>query len=547
MLRPPFLISIIFACLVLFNGSLSAQEPQKPSLKDILSKEQQAEEISNEATIIDKSVPVDDYNRGQPRASIQGFLNAARSQDFERAAEYLDYRNISDRTLSIGKDELARRLSVVLDRALWVDLESMSEHHLGDLTEPVASYRELLGKVNTKTGSIAILMQRVPRESDRVKIWKISNATVEKIPQLHQEYSYTPLGEWLSKNSPSVSFLGVMLWQWVYFLGLIFVCFLIAKVFSWLMSKILKRFYPALLVETQKFIENPLALLLTIIISRIFVAEENATLAVKAIAEGATLLTIAWIWVLFKFVDLMKVKLSKRFIAQDKPLAIYLLRPAGTVIKSFILLFAVLIWFENLGFSATTLLAGLGIGGLAVALAAQKTVENIIGAITLYTSSPVKIGNFCRFGKQVGVVEEIGLRATRIRTLERTVVYVANAQFIDMQLENYSERECIVYRSKININPNAKGGNVEDLIEGMRDLLIAHPKTAESPLRVHAKKFTSYGIQLELFCYIETTDFDEYLEVINELNLAILALVKTHQCELSILAGIQSNVADVQG
>jgi len=435
----------------------------------------------------------------------------------------------------------------VLDRALWVDLESMSEHHLGDLTEPVASYRELLGKVNTKTGSIAILMQRVPRESDRVKIWKISNATVEKIPQLHQEYSYTPLGEWLSKNSPSVSFLGVMLWQWVYFLGLIFVCFLIAKVFSWLMSKILKRFYPALLVETQKFIENPLALLLTVIISRIFVAEENATLAVKAIAEGATLLTIAWIWVLFKFVDLMKVKLSKRFIAQDKPLAIYLLRPAGTVIKSFILLFAVLIWFENLGFSATTLLAGLGIGGLAVALAAQKTVENIIGAITLYTSSPVKIGNFCRFGKQVGVVEEIGLRATRIRTLERTVVYVANAQFIDMQLENYSERECIVYRSKININPNAKGGNVEDLIEGMRDLLIAHPKTAESPLRVHAKKFTSYGIQLELFCYIETTDFDEYLEVINELNLAILALVKTHQCELSILAGIQSNVADVQG
>ena len=95
------------------------------------------------------------------------------------------------------------------------------------------------------------------------------------------------------------------------------------------------------------------------------------------------------------------------------------------------------------------MLAGLGIGGLAIALAAQKTVENIIAAITLYISAPVKIGNLCKFGSQLGTVEEIGLRATRIRTLDRSVIYVATAKFVDMQLENVSERARISYRPKL--------------------------------------------------------------------------------------------------
>tara|TARA_B100000809_G_scaffold167278_1_gene164629 strand:- start:1531 stop:1836 length:306 start_codon:yes stop_codon:yes gene_type:complete len=101
----------------------------------------------------------------------------------------------------------------------------------------------------------------------------------------------------------------------------------------------------------------------------------------------------------------MKVLLAEKFVAQDKPLAMYLLRPAGTVINIIVFSVAALNWLENLGFNTSTLLAGLGIGSLAIALAAQKTVENIIGAITLYTSVPIKIGNFCWFGNSLGVVE----------------------------------------------------------------------------------------------------------------------------------------------
>ena len=197
---------------------------------------------------------------------------------------------------------------------------------------------------------------------------------------------------------------------------------------------------------------------------------------------------------------------------------------------------AALNWLENLGFNASTLLAGLGIGGLAIALAAQKTVENIIGAITLYTSAPIKIGNFCRFGNSLGVVEEIGLRATRIRTIDRSVIYVANAKFIDMNIENYSEREKMAFKPKIFLAPDTAQENIDALLVAIRGMLSSTDSLAESPLRSHFKAYTIYGLELDIFAYVNTTDFDVFLDEINQLNLNILALLNEHDCKVQVIA-----------
>jgi len=535
--------AVFFILFLLITSSfgVGAQPPssnsEEISIKSMIESEKKSQQSAAKSKVTDEyKVPRDEYERGQPRSAIAGYLRAMRDGNLALASNYLDYRNLSDKTLSVGKEELARQLGVVLNRTLWIDLNSISAKQEGRMNDDLPSYRELVGQVEYQGNDVDILLQRIPRAEDRVKIWKISNATVEKIPRLFQRYSYSPLGEFLAKNLPAIDLFGVMLWQWLYFTLMMVLYFIMAKIFTWVMAFGIKRVYHKASNEVLSFIKEPVALLLAVIFARNFHDEANITIAVKAVTEGSTLLTIAMCWVLFRFVDLMKTSLADKFIAQEKPLAIYLLRPAGTVVKLIVFIIAALSWLENLGFNASTLLAGLGIGGLAIALAAQKTVENIIGAITLYTSAPVKIGNFCRFGNSFGVVEEIGLRSTRIRTLDRSVIYVANAKFIDMNIENYSEREKIAFRPKIFLAPNTPKENIDALLASIRALLKSTEKVASSPQRTHFKAYTIYGLELDILAYIKTTDFDVFLDEINQLNLNILALLNEHDCKVQVMA-----------
>lgn len=530
-----FILLISLTCTNVMSAS-SSNSTDKVSIKNMLDN-QQADETDKESSLEDvHDVPRDDYDRGQPRAAMTGYLRALRAGDLELATHYLDYRNISEKTLEVGKEELARQLGVVLNRTLWIDLNSISSKKEGHIDDELPSYRELVGSIEYQGQDLDILLQRIPRIEDKVKIWKISNSTVEKIPRLFKRYSYSPMGEFLAKNLPSVDLFGVMLWQWLYFTLIVLIYFFVAKALTWGIAFGVKRVYNQVADEVLTFIKEPLSFLLTIILARNFHDEANVTIAVRAVTEGSTLIIIAWCWVFFRFVDLMKTVLADKFIAQDKPLAVYLLRPAGTVIKLLIFIVAILNWLENLGFNASTLLAGLGIGGLAVALAAQKTVENIIGAITLYTSSPVKIGDFCRFDNNFGVVEEIGLRSTRVRTLDRSVIYVANAKFIDMNIENFSEREKVAYRPKIFLTPTTSKNNIDAALSAIKALLVASENIAEVPLRVHFKAYSIYGLELDILAYVQTTNFDIYLDVINELNLEILSILNEHDCNVQVIA-----------
>ncbi|WP_245560585.1 mechanosensitive ion channel family protein [Colwellia piezophila] len=539
--RSPVAWGILFFILLFSLDVSSAQSPNKSgadlSIKTMLDSKKEAKQSLNQYDYSQAfNVPEDEFERGQPRSAIAGYLRAMRAGDLALATNYLDYRNLSEKTLNVGKEELARQLGVVLNRTLWVDLNSISARQEGRKNDDLPSYRELVGKVEYQGNDVDILLQHIPRAEDKVKIWKISNATVEKIPRLFKRYSYSPLGEFLAKRLPAIDLFGVMLWQWLYFTLMMLIYYCIAKAFTWLTAFITKRVYKNVSEDVLSFIKEPIALLIAVILARSFRDEANVTIAFRAVTEGSTLLIIAWCWVCFRFIDLMKIILAEKFIAQEKPLAVYLLRPAGTVIKIIIFSIAALNWLENLGFNPSTLLAGLGIGGLAIALAAQKTVENIIGAITLYTSAPIKIGNFCRFGNSFGVVEEIGLRSTRIRTLERTVIYVANAKFIDMNLENFSEREKILFRPKIFLAPDTPKENIDALLVAVKAMFSSTEMVAESPIRAHFKAYSIYGLELDILAYVNTTDFDVFLDEINQLNLNILALLNAHDCKIQVMA-----------
>ena len=178
------------------------------------------------------------------------------------------------------------------------------------------------------------------------------------------------------------------------------------------------------------------------------------------------------------------------------------------MVKIIIILVAILVWLDNLGFKVTTLVAGLGIGGLAVALAAQKSLENLLGAITLYMSAPVRVGDFCRFGDKSGTVEEIGLRSTRIRTLDHTIIHVPNGFLADQYLENFAAREKILYHPKIGLRLDTTPDQVRYVLIEVRTLLYAHPKVDPTPARIRFVGFGMYALELEVFAYILTRVLD---------------------------------------
>jgi len=214
--------------------------------------------------------------------------------------------------------------------------------------------------------------------------------------------------------------------------------------------------------------------------------------------------------------------------------AVVLLRPAATGIKLIIIVMAVVSWMDNLGYQVTTILAGLGVGGVAVALAAQKSLENLIGSITIYSSQPVRVGDFCKFGDTLGTVEEIGLRATQLRTLGRTVVHIPNALFSSGAIENLTQRDKILYRTRLHLSYDDAPEQIRQVLAKVRELINEHEFVDEENSRIRFLEFGEYAQELELYIYIKTKDFAEYLEHREDINLRINDIIESAGAHLTV-------------
>ncbi|WP_157509151.1 mechanosensitive ion channel family protein [Ferrimonas futtsuensis] len=514
---------LLLLCLLL---PLSLQA-EPPTLKNMMEQETPAE---TEEAAPDKPAPeptvVDEYERGSPRSSMEGLLHALRHNDFERAAHYLDGRNLPKGVADLPLSLLAEEFKLILNRTLWVDLHTLSESKDGLTGDGLPPYRDLVGRVPLGSRQVSVYLQRVPR-GDGQYIWKISNATLGEVPNLYQQYGDGPIGEYLSDHLPEFEILGLQSWQFVAVLLMFLLAYLISLPLFAISKWLVRRHYPDN-TQLQRFISGPLRLLFVVLVVREAFPLVRPSIEARAIAEGHALMILALVWVMVSGMELARERLNRSFQEKGKDQGAQLLKPLFTIGKILIIIIGLLMWLENLGFKATTILAGLGIGGLAVALAAQKSVENLIGAITLYLSSPVKVGNFCKFGTQMGVVEEIGLRYTRVRTLDRTVIHISNATFVDLQLENFSEREKIRYSPSLNLRYDTPVSKLRGVMDEITQALKDHPMTHESPLRVRFHKFGPNALQLNVLSYIQTTAFPEYLEAAEELNLAILTILEQH-------------------
>ena len=307
---------IIFSCL-LVSGFANSAEPDAPTIKQLADQKQAEEKVIKKLTDAPVSGPHDKFNRSTPRSSLLALADAIEQKDFERAANYLDFRNLP---FSMGKQqdqtgrdsaELIRKLSIVAQRAMTIDIENLSDDPLGQKDDGLPAYRDRITTVKTKDGPVDILMQRVPR-GDGVFIWKISNATVALIPKLNDEFGYGVIGEKLSQIFPSYIMGGLEVWQIVMLLALLLIGYVIAYVVTFILNKTLQINRRFKTQRLQKFIVGPFRFLLVIIFLRATFDMISPSLFARAIFEAKTLYVVALTWLLIGAVNLLIGRLIDR-------------------------------------------------------------------------------------------------------------------------------------------------------------------------------------------------------------------------------------------
>lgn len=521
-------------------AGVAAADPAQPTIKELLEKRSKERRVAEPPPRERASLgaPEDELGRGVPRSSVRGFLAATKTRDYVRAAEYLELSNLPSGMTQSQGPELARQLRIVLDRVLWIDLDLLSTSPDGDQADGLPDARDRVGRIAGQARPYDILLQRVPRGGGTYA-WKFSATTVADIPSLYAEFGYGSLETVFPPWVFDTRILGVEVWFLVALILAASLAFPVAMALTAVLIALRRRIHPPSAEEAATFLTGPLRLLIAVLLIHGLMDLAGLSLVAQTLVQASTLLFAALAWLVLRLLDLFTHRISARLEERGLAGSIVLLKPATRLVKLVVLVGAVLLWLDNVGYRVTTLLAGLSISGLAVALASQKSLENVFGAITLYSSQPVRIGDFCRFGDQIGTVEEIGLRATKIRTLDRTVVSVPNAEFVHLHLDNFSLRDRFWYHPQLNLRYETTPDQIRYLLIEVRKMLYAHPKVLSEPLWVRFHGFGEYSLDLEVFAYIGVTQYSESLEVAEDLNLRIMDIVAAAGTQFAFPAQIE--------
>jgi MscS family membrane protein len=239
--------------------------------------------------------------------------------------------------------------------------------------------------------------------------------------------------------------------------------------------------------------------------------------------------TAVLLWIAFRAVDVVRAVLEQRPWAVSRPASLSLLAIGGRLAKVVVFLVGAIILLAYFGVSVTSLVAGLGIGGLALALAAQKTVENLFGTLSIGVDQPLHEGDFVRVGDHLGTVEAIGLRSSRIRTLDRTIVTVPNGQLADSQIESYTMRDRIRLACTLGLVYATTAAQLRATLEGLERVLREHPKIWSETIVVRFRGFGDWSLDIEVMAWFETSDWNEFQLIRQEVLLQFMDVVERNR------------------
>lgn len=500
-------------CIALSILSMSAHA-QKPSVP--------TSPLKEASPANQKEVALDDpLGRSTPQGAVIGFIRSVAREDYERAIEYLDTKQPPKRA-----QQLAEQLQVVLNWGLAGKFPKLSNKAEGDLEDSLKPNKERIGTVKTSTGAFDIILERVQREADQ-PIWLFSSETLRHLPEVHRDFEYDRIEHYVPKYLRDVRLFNYPLWRWIAIALLILLVWFITWVIILGQRIIYRQFTRRKKKQDVRRFKGPvgvLALALSFYITSLLSYSLLTSLFFIRVSE--TLVIIGLTWLCLYFVDPVSDMIIRSKDLTQSSGKIAIARLLNKTIKALIVVAGATVLFYLAGLNLTAVITGLGVGGIAVAFAAQKTLENLFGGVMIISDQPIRVGDFCKAGEFQGTVEDIGLRSTRLRTLNRTVVSVPNGQLATMSLENFTLRDKILFRHKLQLRYETSADQLRYVIAETRRMLYERPRVETATARVQFTGFQDSALELEVFAYILETAYENFLAIQEDLLLRFMDVVE---------------------
>ena len=472
-----------------------------------------------------------------PRDTLRTFVEQWQNARRGNSELFLETMDLSQIAAAVREDEGAL-LGEYLIQVL---------HRIGlPLRQEIPDYSERRGPYTHFVHPVGSVELHPFEQEDGSRIWRFSAETMASARALFMALEDMPLAEGTAFAEPTPFFVirdrvrsvnrellresggGMELWQWI----ALALWLAISVPLSWLLTRLVARTLGLKRAEEDQMLAPEIRFLWPL---RLIFVAGSGLLALGVLGLPQTVdmplrvvigvtLSLAGGWLAYHLVDQVSRALeshSQRYRYRDEVLRSL----ATSIAKLAVIIGAVLFLAEILSLPYQGVLAGLGIGGLAVALAARSTLENFIGGITLFADKPIEVGDFCRLGDHLGVIEAIGLRSVKVRSLDRTIVTIPNAEFVNLYIENFARRDRVLLRTTIGLRYETTPDQLRWVLAEIRKLLLQHPMVTPEPARARFAGFGEHSVNIEIFAYVGTNDFNEFLAVQEDIFLRLIDVV----------------------
>ena len=479
------------------------------------------------ATANAPGAPTDPLGRATPSDAVLGFLQAAQKGDNSIAAQYLQ---MSAAHRQAEGERTATELKFVLDHSIFTGRTGIFTVPEGIPQEGVPPGHQKIGTMSSGDVEVDLDLVRISDPSAG-KIWLISSETLAKVPELYDQVEARQVESRLPNVLVKHLFAGMPAWQW---LALV-VALPVAAAVGWLVLALLEiplrwwaRRRGHLDVASWQSVSGPAWLLAGTITHQALARYLGMPLLDRHYYFQITsvALILAATWISWRVVRWLLRRVRNRALARGHVGTGSLMLLGERLVKAVIFLAGVFAVLGSLGFNMTTALAGLGIGGLAIGFGAQKTIENLFGGVSVLGDEVIRVGDYCRFGDRTGTVEDIGLRSTRIRTDDRTLVAIPNGTVATINVENFTRRDKILFKTNLSVRRETTADHLRWVLAEIRRLLYSHPKVEGKTSHVRLTDVAGSSLNLEVWSYILTRDSDEFLAIREDLLLRIMDIIE---------------------